>query len=165
MKIVENLDMRGNNIKNCPSLVKEKTITYAEYQALSDEEKNNGTTYYVPDMPQSGGIPDVPLTDVTFTDTTHFTNDLDSSRFGYRIINGICHVTLLINCVSPVDLCIVVKLPKPVKQELNSFVCWNPNAELSMIKVYVLTDGNMVLGGGKEQEAYIANFSYPVAES
>lgn len=32
---------------------KEKTLTYAEYQALSEEEKNNGTTYYVPDMPVS----------------------------------------------------------------------------------------------------------------
>ena len=53
MKIGENLDMRGNNIENCPSLVKEKTLSYNEYQALSEEEKNDGTTYYVPDMPLS----------------------------------------------------------------------------------------------------------------
>lgn len=32
---------------------KTKTISYSEYKALSEEEKNNGTTYYVPDMPVS----------------------------------------------------------------------------------------------------------------
>ncbi len=162
----EKVTSESSIVKCMKGVSKEKTISWAEYQALSEEEKNNGTTYYIPDMPQNGVIPDVPLTDVTFTDTTHFTNDLDSSRFGYRIINEICFVTLLIRCVTPVDSCTVVKLPKPIKQELNSFVCWNPtNSELSMIRVYVLTNGNVVLGGGKEQEVYIANFSYPVVES
>ncbi|MGN1358671.1 MAG: hypothetical protein ACI4WU_04820 [Bacilli bacterium] len=32
---------------------KEKTLTYAEYQVLSEEEKNNGTTYFIPDLPIS----------------------------------------------------------------------------------------------------------------
>ena len=32
---------------------KQKTISWAEYQALSEAEKNNGTVYYIPDMPVS----------------------------------------------------------------------------------------------------------------
>lgn len=32
---------------------KQVTISWAEYQALSEEEKNNGTAYYIPDMPVS----------------------------------------------------------------------------------------------------------------
>lgn len=31
------------------SLTMEKTLTLAEYEALSDEEKNNGVTYYIED--------------------------------------------------------------------------------------------------------------------
>lgn len=34
---------------------KEKTISWADYQALSEAEKKNGTTYYIPDMPVSTG--------------------------------------------------------------------------------------------------------------
>lgn len=32
---------------------KGKTISWADYQALTEEEKNNGTTYFIPDMPVS----------------------------------------------------------------------------------------------------------------
>ena len=32
---------------------KTKTISWDEYQALSEAEKNNGTVYYIPDMPVS----------------------------------------------------------------------------------------------------------------
>ena len=32
------------------SLTMEKTVTLAEYEALSDEEKNNGLTYYIEDF-------------------------------------------------------------------------------------------------------------------
>lgn len=32
---------------------KQITISWADYQALSEDEKNNGTTYYIPDMPTS----------------------------------------------------------------------------------------------------------------
>lgn len=34
----------------------ERELTYAEYQALSEEEKNNGTTYYVTDVDNEGNI-------------------------------------------------------------------------------------------------------------
>lgn len=34
---------------------KQVTISWAEYQALSESEKNNGTVYYIPDMPVSSG--------------------------------------------------------------------------------------------------------------
>lgn len=34
---------------------KQKTISWVEYQALSEAEKNNGTVYYIPDMPVSSG--------------------------------------------------------------------------------------------------------------
>ena len=33
---------------------KQKTISWTEYQALSEEEKNNGTLYDIPDMPTGG---------------------------------------------------------------------------------------------------------------
>ena len=33
---------------------KQKTISWAEYQALSEEEKKNGTLYNIPDMPTGG---------------------------------------------------------------------------------------------------------------
>lgn len=31
---------------------KSKTISWEDYQALSETEKNNGTTYYIPDIPE-----------------------------------------------------------------------------------------------------------------
>ena len=34
---------------------KQVTISWVEYQALSESEKNNGTVYYIPDMPVSTG--------------------------------------------------------------------------------------------------------------
>lgn len=38
---------------------KEKTISWNDYQALSEEEKNNGTTYFIPDMPGTDNVGDV----------------------------------------------------------------------------------------------------------
>lgn len=145
----------------------EVEISWADYQALSDDEKNSDTTYYIPDMPDMPvkGVQDIPLTDLNFTSETNYRREKDLSRFGYRVINGICYVTLNIICISPIDNVTVSKLPKPKKQELNSCVNWSNDSETTFLRSYVYTNGELSIGGGKSGVGYILNFSYPVAES
>lgn len=67
---------------------KSKTITWTEYQALSEAEKNNGTVYYIPDMPVSTGevaqLKQVVLFDGGFETTGNIT--LTESALNYSII-------------------------------------------------------------------------------
>ena len=57
MKIRNNIDLmatptKGSHVANVDYVDgKMKTITWAEYEALTEEEKNNGTLYDIPDMP------------------------------------------------------------------------------------------------------------------
>lgn len=54
---------------------KQRTLSYADYLALSEEEQNNGTTYFVPDLPvlTSGEI----IGDVEYGD--FFSSDIEGS--------------------------------------------------------------------------------------
>lgn len=66
----------------------DKEITWAEYQALSEAEKNDGTVYYIPDMPVSTGevaqLKQVVLFDGGFETTGNIT--LTESALNYSII-------------------------------------------------------------------------------
>lgn len=67
---------------------KQVTISWTEYQALSEEEKCNGTVYYIPDMPVSTGevaqLKQVVLFDDGFETTGNIT--LTESALNYSII-------------------------------------------------------------------------------
>ena len=60
MEIRNNIDLmatptEGSHIANVDYVDgKMKTITWADYQALSEDEKNDGTLYDIPDMPTAG---------------------------------------------------------------------------------------------------------------
>ena len=66
MKSVKtDLDLNGNNITNIGNIyskdevdAKAVELTQAQYDALSDEEKNNGTIYFVPDTNDVNQIPE-----------------------------------------------------------------------------------------------------------
>jgi hypothetical protein len=47
-----------------------KTMTYAQYQALTDAQKKDGTTYYVPDAPGSGSGDSVKDSNMYYDPTT-----------------------------------------------------------------------------------------------
>ena len=74
---------------------KEKTISWNDYQALSEEEKNNGTTYFIPDMPSTDNVGDVKfytsLSQLGLTDGCSigdvFNSLPDNSYFEYCIIS------------------------------------------------------------------------------
>lgn len=57
-----------------------KEITWAEYQALSEEEKNNGTRYDIPDMP-TGGTDD-------FLRESDITTVLDSASTNKQVVGA-----------------------------------------------------------------------------
>lgn len=54
-------DYQGNNIL---PVIAERELTQAQYNALSDSEKNNGTTYYITDGNPSGSVESYSLTEV-----------------------------------------------------------------------------------------------------
>lgn len=60
MKIRNNIELmatptEGSHVANVDYVDgKQKTISWADYQALSEDEKNDGTLYDIPDMPTAG---------------------------------------------------------------------------------------------------------------
>ena len=60
MEIRNNIELmatptKGSHVANVDYVDgKQKTISWAEYQALTEDEKNDGTLYDIPDMPTAG---------------------------------------------------------------------------------------------------------------
>lgn len=106
-------------------------------------------------------VADVPKTLITITDETNYKNTSGSESF-YIVKNGICYVTLAIDCVSPLSNTFIATLPK-VDGGIFRFSTSKTN---STIIGYVLQNGELKLTGGNAGVVYyVCTFSYPVAES
>lgn len=107
-------------------------------------------------------VADVPLTDVTFSNTTNYSVVSNSCK--YVIKNGICTMMLYVNCVTPVTSWVTVtNVPKPSNISLAQMLISIDGT--SMIRCVVGMDGTLQLNLGIAGTKYIATFSYPVAES
>ena len=106
-------------------------------------------------------VADVPKTLITITDETNYKNTSGSESF-YIVKNGICYVTLALDCVSPLSNTFIATLPK-VDGGIFRFSTSKTN---STIIGYVLQNGELKLTGGNAGVTYyVCTFSYPVAES
>ena len=105
-------------------------------------------------------VVDVGKTLITISDETNYKNSPGSESF-YVVRNGICYVTLVIDCVSPLSNIEIATLPKAYG--VFRFSMGKGNTAMDG---YVLQDGSLKLSGGTADTKYYAgSFSYPVAES
>lgn len=81
MKIRNNIELmatptKGSHVANVDYVDgKQKTISWAEYQALTEDEKNDGTLYDIPDMPTAAGQDDVLRTSDVVTELNDTVTD------------------------------------------------------------------------------------------
>ena len=106
-------------------------------------------------------VADVGKTLITISDETNYKNSSGSESF-YVVRNGICYVTLVIDCVSPSSNIEIATLPKAY----GGIFRFSMGKENTAMDGYVLQDGSLKLSGGTaDTKYYVGSFSYPVAES
>lgn len=77
-----NAKVFANNVKELVDEVRDVELTYAEYQALSEEEKNNGKSYYVKD------IEDIDYSDYEMLDIVSYSPAANTIFIGYTTPTG-----------------------------------------------------------------------------
>ena len=106
-------------------------------------------------------VADVGKTLITISDETNYKNSSGSESF-YVVRNGICYVTLVIDCVSPSSNIEIATLPKAY----GGIFRFSMGKENTAMDGYVLQEGSLKLSGGTaDTKYYVGSFSYPVAES
>ena len=104
-------------------------------------------------------VADVGKTLITISDETNYKNSSGSESF-YVVRNGICYVTLVIDCVSPSSNIEIATLPKAY-----GIFRFSMGKENTAMDGYVLQEGSLKLSGGTaDTKYYVGSFSYPVAE-
>ena len=109
-------------------------------------------------------VADVPVTDLTWADTTHFESSF--TRCKYQVKNGVCFVNIDMTCNSPIaeGYELPITLPTPnteyVHHRVSSF------QSTSSVTIAVSNSGiSVIVYGGLKGDRYLGSFSYPVAES
>ena len=112
-------------------------------------------------------VEDVPVTSLTWADTTHFENS--STGCNYQVKNGVCFVNIDMTCNSPMTggYKLPITLPTPNTDYVHYSVSSLPTAtcEHSSITIAVGYSGTHVaVYGGIAGDRYLGTFSYPVKE-
>ena len=109
-------------------------------------------------------VADVPVTDLTWADTTHFESSLTGCK--YQVKNGVCFINIDMTCHSPIaeGYRLPITLPTPnteyVHHRISSF------QSTSSVTIAVSNSGiSVVVYGGLVGDRYLGTFAYPVAES
>ena len=108
-------------------------------------------------------VEDVPVTGLTWADTTHFENSF--TRCNYQVKNGVCFVNIDMICNSPIaeGYKLPITLPAPNTEYVHYRVSSFQNSSLTLA---VCNSGTSVIAyGGTAGDRYLDTFSYPVAES
>lgn len=132
---------------------------YAGIERIMYRTAHNGVWHNWRKIPTTS-VADVPKTTITISDETNYKNSSGCESF-YIVRNGVCYVTLAIDCVTPQSNTAVATIPKALGVTRFS------SAQISSkIDGYVLQDGILKLSGGTANtKYYVVSFSYPVAES
>ena len=112
-------------------------------------------------IPNPNYIADVPLTNITFSDSPNYKPIGTVSK--YFIKNGICTIVLHITCETPASWVTVANVPKPSNINITQALISLDGT--SMMRCVVGMDGILQLNLGTAGTKYIGTFSYPVAES
>ena len=115
-------------------------------------------------------VEDVPKTAITFSNKTNYKTFDDAFSY-YYVQNGICYLSIYLQCVSPVNTDTRIEctsdIPKPKTQIRKIVTPW----ELTNYNVAPIffclenTRQNAFIMGGNVGTRYLLQFSYPVAES
>lgn len=107
-------------------------------------------------------VEDVPVTDLTWADTTHFENSF--TRCKYQVKNGVCFVNIDMVCNSPISQ--GYKLPITLPTPNTEYVHYRVSSFQSSSSITIaVVGGEVVVYGGLVGDRYLGTFSYPVAES
>lgn len=116
-------------------------------------------------------VPDVPKTEITFTDETYFKNaDSNNNYSSYYVQNGICYMSVYVRCVSPkssgISYC-TSDVPKPKHSIRKLITPWDITGTQNISVFLSLDSHTKSLGfmGGQVGADYLLQFSYPVLES
>ena len=170
---VVSFDTDGNVIAK--DLENHIELTQSEYDALSEEEKNNGDIYFVTDENESDNtivcrttVSDIPLTIRTISDT--YFKDGEGS-YQYYVKNGICTIFLggqTLDLSNNIVNAMWGKVPKPVcKYNYYTFIPFGSGSEAA---IWIDTEGNFrfnCYASTKDNKIgqFTGYFCYPVAET
>lgn len=131
----------------------------------------NGTDWMGWQKVCATGVADVPVTNLTWADTTYFDNSFTvGTGCNYQVKNGVCFVNIDMLCNTPMTggYKIPITLPTPNTDYVHSGISSLPRGtyEHSSITIAVAYGGTHVaVYGGISGDRYLGAFSYPVAES
>ena len=102
---------------------------------------------------------DVPLTKITFSDTTNYSIVSDTCE--YYVENGICTALLYVKCETPsTNWITVANVPKA--KTMNQYkILVNPDGD-KILKCVFKPDGSLQFSKGVAGTSYIGTVSYPV---
>ena len=117
-------------------------------------------------------VDDVPKTTITFSDKTNYKNADNGNAFSYYYVqNGICYLSIYLQCVSPVNINTRIEcmsdIPKPktsIRKIVTPWSLSNYNVAPIFFSLENTSQGAFIMGGNVGTN-YLLQFSYPVAES
>ena len=115
-------------------------------------------------------VADVPKTAITFSNKTNYKN-LDDAFSYYYVQNGICYLSICLQCVSPLNVSTRIEctsdIPKP-KISIRKIVTPWESTNYNVAPIFFCLENtrqNAFIMGGNVGTNYLLQFSYPVAES
>lgn len=117
-------------------------------------------------------VNDVAKTTITFSDVTNYKNADNGNAFSYYYVqDGICHLSVYLQCVSPVNtstrIACTSDIPKP-KTSIRKIVTPWELTNYNVAPIFFClenTSQSAFIMGGNVGTRYLLQFSYPVAEN
>lgn len=117
-------------------------------------------------------VNDVAKTTITFSDVTNYKNADNGNAFSYYYVqDGICHLSIYLQCVSPVNtstrIACTSDIPKPktpIRKIVTPWELTNYNVAPIFFCLENTSQSAFIMGGNVGTK-YLLQFSYPVAES
>lgn len=164
------------------------TLSQEAYDALSEEKKNDGTIYFIPDGDGEIGIQDTIISENSVwssqkiatelktssnTDVTHVTltngsifESMGDTYCKYQVKNGICYFQFFVASKAATDTFIEIYngLPKPTFSQYFSYpVYYNSQGLNKTLQVNISEGGLLTAANTLPTTSYMIAGSYPIA--